>query len=342
MKRHITFLAICLAWMGSHAQSVNFKVLEDDPYKMKNLSFGLDAFYGEAWAGERFSLGYRFWGIWQVNNKIQAELSMQKPYNAFFDGAYGDAVDGIGVHNKEFDELKPTKWINAVASYNLITDEIYKPTKVVLSSSSYGGWSRTTYITPKATVIRNLMLRGGLYNYNSTIKFGEGEDTNVTTPDGEILYTYGANDAEGNEILYEYNTLHWATSQRAFCVAGGLGWKATRNIRINADGYGNCSNSSIQEFFLDVLFAPAPQIDNVTYGEHTFDVTGGDGGLQTSNLGWRFGYRAYTAKRLLNWGWNAEIGSRPGYKGKGLYLNWGVSIPIVSINIPKLGLNGNE
>lgn len=333
----LTFIAACTL---SQAQSVTYDVLEDNPRDMKNLLIGFDPFYGEAWGGERFNLGWSAWGIWQINNKVQAELNFRRPYNTFFDASYDDATTGFSAHNSEYDNLKPTRFLNAMGSFSLVTKEVRKPVRVVLNSSSSGGWTSTTYINPTANVLKTMNVRGGIFKYNSTIGFGDDGRAfgAVTTDDGETLALYGAYNEEGEEIAGSSNGLAWATNANATCLVGGIGWESNRNIVINADGYGRKKNSMWQEFYLDVMFAPAPTIADVSYGEHTFDVTGNhESALQTSNLGWRFGYRSMSVKRAINWGWNCEMGSRPGLQGKGFYLVWGVSLPVVGIKVPYLG-----
>jgi hypothetical protein len=340
MKRSIHLLLIFLAFGSiASAQNVNFKVLEDDPALLKNLLVYFEPFYGEAWGASRANLGYRLGAHWTMNDHLQAELQMQRPYNSFFDFTYGDAVDGLGVHNKESDEFKLSKFVNLVGSFTFAQKEQYRPIKVVLKSSSTSTYTTTTYITPKGTINKKFNLRGGLYRYNSTIVFGDGEGAlgAITTADGDVLSLYGANDAEGNEIFYEYNTLNWGVSERVTCLVAGISIQSLKNLRINADGYGNCANSTFMDFYIDVLFAPLPNISDVSYDGVTYNVSeGGINTIETSNLGFRCGYRYQFAKRFLNLGVESELGVRPGMKGKGYYLNFGVMLPLVGFKVPKL------
>ena len=87
-----------------------------------------------------------------------------------------------------------------------------------------------------------------------------------------------------------------------------------------------------------MLFTPAPTLSDVTYEDYTWSVTGEDEStLKTSNLGWRFGLRFMNMKRSVSWGWAFDVGSRPGLEGKGLFLNWSLTFPVIGLKIPSLG-----
>lgn len=156
----------CLLTGWSIGQTVNYKVIKDQPEDVPNYWINLELLQFELayknMSGGNFGLGIN--SVINYNNKMGAEVTFRRSYLTLLDNT-----------NRTQFELG--------AYYHLFSKTKIRSQKVVLSSRSYssGGrnYTETKSIQVPGTVLKSLGLRAGL-GYNSIPFEAEQEDHNFT------------------------------------------------------------------------------------------------------------------------------------------------------------------
>lgn len=341
MKRPFacTLFVLLIAFMSStgNAQTVNYEVLENDPSLVPRLQVYLTPISFEAGQMGRHSVSWHVGGRWDVNNRLSVFFNQRRAFKGMGDMTYRSVIgDGnYPVHNAEYDEFKRWTYTELKGRINLISKVKTKQVRIGLSHSKSGGYTRSTYIDVPSQVKRYFGFTGGIVRYASSIEIAE--DDNVITSDGSVLHTYGANDAEGNEIVDNNKALHWGINQRVFCLVGGLSWSTATHTKLKVEGYGEKRSAGTTDIFLELLYAPSPVIEDIHHGDMTFVVAGKEEGLmKTSNIGFQCGFHTQTSTRGVNWGYSFTGGFRPGLEGSGGFIQLGIKLPVIGFRVPAL------
>jgi hypothetical protein len=327
MKNTLTTLLLLLSFV-SFSQKLSYKVIKDEPNKIKKFTVHLDPFFVDAWStnstlgfGARADLMFlkRFSGnltfrkaYLDMNARTHADASLAKPKNGFSKMTYIEP--SVAFHLR--DRLKK------------------RDVKVVLSSNTtYSGNYQTThtkYIMVPGTVRRITAARGGLFFVNTAIDMDEGDAIKTwTATNGNEKVSFG----DFGTTIHGSSVYNGYTQMRQVTLFGGLSFKSITNLKAEVEGYSKPrGNYNFYDFYVDYMFAPVLNFQDVKFADGTkFTLSNST----TKRTGWRVGMLWKNANRAyLSYGF--EFGQRPGYEGndKGflnsrsfLNLVMGVSIP---------------
>ncbi len=327
MKLVFTTLLIAAGYAG-FSQQLSYKILKDEPDKIKNFTLHIDPFYADAWSTNT-TLGFGLRADAMIAKRLSANVFFRK---AYLDMNARSHADGSLVQPKKgFSKLT---YFEPAVSFHLIDKVKKKSVKVILSSStSYSGNYKTTtskYIMVPGSVRKIRGVRGGLFFVNTAIDMDQGEaigtweakNGNETVKFG----TYGDR-VHGSAIYNGYTQMRQAT------VFGGITLKSITNLQTEVEGYSKTrGNYNFYDFYFDMMFAPVISYQDVKMADGTvFNVSNNS----NKRTGWRTGMLwKNSSKAFLSYGF--EFGQRPGYAGsdKGIlnsrsFLNlfMGISIP---------------
>ena len=327
MKTLFTALILSFTYV-SFSQQLSYKILKDEPDKVKNFTLHLDPFYTDAWSTnttlgfgiradamflKRFSANFTFRKAYlDMNARSHADGSLPQPKNGFSKMTY----------------LEPS------LAFHLIDKIKKRNVKVVLSSStSYSGNYQTThtkYIMVPGSVRKIRGVRGGLFFLNSALDLDQGDAIKTwTATNGDEKVSFGdfGTRVHGSAVYNGYSQM------RQLAIFGGLTFKSITNLQTEVEGYSKTrGNYNFSEFYIDYMFAPVVSYQDVKFADGTnFKLSNST----TKRTGWRAGLLWKNAsKTFLSYGF--EFGQRPGYAGndKGflnsrsfLNLVMGISIP---------------
>lgn len=335
----IACLCVTLAATSTNtqAQTVSYKVLDNDLSLVPRLQVFLTPVSIEAGQMGRHSFSWNIGGRWDVNNRLTVFFNHYRAFKGAGDFSYRSVVGegNFPVHNAEYDAFKRWSLTELKGRINLVSKKVTKQVRIGLKQSKSGSTTTSTYIDIPSEVRRSFGVVGGITRYTNCFEL-DGDEP-VIAEDGSVLHTYGASDAEGNELVDNNKALHWGLNQKVFCLTGGLSWSTATYTKVDVEGYGEKRKAGTTDIFLEVLFAPAPVIDDIHHGDMTFVVAGkGEGLMKTSNLGFQFGYHTQTCTRGINWGYSLSAGVRPGLEGSGGFLQLGIKLPVIGIRVPAL------
>lgn len=325
--RKYSLLLLLLPALG-FAQSLEYKILRDDPKNIKNMTIHLDPFYADAWSTNT-TLGF---GI-----RADAMFLKRLSANVFFRKAY---LDMNARTHADQSLPKPSKALSKMTYFepsvalHIIDKVKSKKVKVVLSSSttSSGRYQTTTtkYIMVPGSVRKIRGVRGGMFFINSAVDMEQGESIKgwvAKNGNEEVLFGEFGKQVHGSAIYNGY------TMMRQVAVYGGITLKSITNLKAEVEGYRKSrGNYNFLDFYLDVMFAPIVSYKDIKFQDGT------EFSLKNNNLnrtGWRAGWLwKNSAQTFMSYGF--EFGQRPGHTGddKGflntrsfLNLFMGISIP---------------
>ena len=117
-------------------------------------------------------------------------------------------------------------------------------------------------------------------------------------------------------------------------IGGSMSW--FRNMAIKPDkGYSILSSNTLLTTFADFMYAPSIALEDVEYrdpAQPTVRRIFSTNQIETKAWGYRLGIEGKT-NRTIGWAYGAEVGSRPGIKGKGFFAMIKVSLPVYSTSL---------
>ena len=240
MKNLIVSLAFLGASLSTIAQSISYKIKENDVTDIKRISIQVNPFYAEIYGGVNFAT---------LGAGISAEVSILKriELKGEFRMAYLDGNSGLGEASKVTGLLHPTckggttrtNYTEAGGAFYIFNWTKTRNLKVTLHSSTVG---RTTYsesIMVPGNRRRMFGPRGGFVFYNTGTQIGENVD--LGSKDATFVIKNGADtmrvgdptaaNIDGSDVTY-VNTMVNSTIFYA-----GISLKSITNLIITADGY---------------------------------------------------------------------------------------------------------
>ncbi|MES2286151.1 MAG: hypothetical protein V4547_10720 [Bacteroidota bacterium] len=321
-----------------NSQSVNYKILEDNPYD-HNLDVAFMPFYVDmASKSNNLSLGYGL-NATQVYKKLATfRLYALKPYAPTFDWGYHFGTVGI-FDSPTINKLKKFLHLELGGTYHLSERTVNKNRKVVLSSHSGYKTTTTTYITVPATVRKIFGVRGGIYNYHTAITARQNGDIDgdlgidakgVISTDGTRFGGAALLNDGGSTTDPFYNT-ESATNMKVLGAYGGISSTSYYKIFIDTDGYGKKGGFKSMNFFADAMFAPVRIDDFVGTDGKKYDVSGkGAQGFKTRPFGARLGLEYSMGKNKIGYYARMEAGFKPGLANSKFYVSLGFGICFLS------------
>jgi hypothetical protein len=141
-------------------------------------------------------------------------------------------------------------------------------------------------------------------------------------------------DPEGNGLPLTFNDGNTDQSLDVFSnissLGGYVGGSITmiKNVAVNFDKYEEGIDDLIFTAYLDVLFAPSLEIDDVVYQGVPYDVSP----INLKKFGVRAGIEG-KFNRTLSWAYGGEIGYRPSIEGRTFYALIKISFPVFGTNL---------
>lgn len=325
-------LFACTLLIGAHAASfaqglsseaaITYEELYDDPYAINKLFLHLQPMYAEL-SATNVTAGFGIGANYYLENKADFHVSFRQAYTQAFDLARDAAVKNQIIVN----EPNSFTYGEIGGTYHIQDFDDDGDTKLALYSRKYNKgnlWAAHVpehiVIPTKVRKIRGVRLGGFAFDTSLDLKrIAEAqtvvlEDAQGPFPQGAYVHT--------NQVV-----------KGAF-IGGSMSW--FRNMAIKPDkGYAILSSNTLLTTFADFMFAPSVVLEDVRYRDpaqgnavRTFRTDQ----IATKGWGYRLGIEGKT-NRTIGWAYGAEVGSRPGVKGKGFFAVIKVSLPVYSTSL---------
>lgn len=345
MKKQV--LIICLglsSGLVSLAQSVSYKVLTDDPSTLP-LQLSLDPFYVEMSEGSaRIGWGLRANAIYK--KLFSVNMDIRRAYSDVTGRVHVDGDLMSPLHDAGNNGLKKQFVFELGGAFSFSDKIKNRSLKVVLSSSTYGNMTHTTYIMVPGSVRNINGLRGGINLSNTAIAF---EDAKV----GSFKAVNKANSADFTSFgefgtsyhgspVYNGYTMFNVTSLYA-----GISHKRITNLILDTDySKRKKGNATWNDFYIDALIGTIMHFKDIKAVDGTsFEVKNSE----MKRIGWRVGW-VYSSSTRSFATFKAEFGSRPGYAGASsgvlstrsyllLTMGWTIPIKIKALNTEERASN---
>lgn len=330
MRNKILIVVVLIFLAGfadeAHAQlrrsdqsAVTYEELFDDPYDINALFVHFQPLYMELFttnvnAGFGLKVDYNF------KNKMEFSAQARKAYAKETDLARLNASKTSDMDNKP----AVYNYYELGATYHIKDWEEDSQSKVILYSKRYKGakWAANVpehiIIPTKVRKIYGARLGGLIYD-SSTDLSRIIEKQQVVLPEvGD-----GGSAIPGDNDIDIYGNVN----VMGIYLGGSMRW--IKNFAIKPDrSYGTLGNDLIFTTYLDFIFAPAVEVQNVFMDGIEYSSEN----IKTSKIGFRAGMEG-KFNRELGWAYGAELGVRPGIKTRGFYALLKISFPVFSTNL---------
>ena len=329
MKKLILALAT-LGWSCASAvaqeisakTAITYEELYDDPYAINKLFLHIQPMYAEL-SATNVTAGFGIGANYYMENKADFHVNFRQAYTQSFDLARDAALKNQVIVNK------PNSFTYAEigGAYHIQDFEDDTDTKLTLYSRKYQKGNRWAAHVPEHTVvptkvrkIRGARLGGFAFDTSLDLKRITQEQT-VVLEDAQGAFPQNAY-VHSNEVV------------KGFFIGGSMSW--FRNMAIKPDkGYAILSDNHMLTTFADFMLAPSIVIDDVLYRDPTMGNTlrkFSTDAIETKSWGFRLGVEGKN-NRTIGWAYGAEVGARPGVKGKGFFAMVKISLPVYSTNL---------
>jgi len=299
--------------------SITYETFYDDPMHINKLYVHIQPVYGELFM-TNVNMGY---GL-----EVDYFLKDKFDFNASFRRAYGQKFDFIrDVAETNGESLNPTRkfyFAEAGLTYHLIDREEASTAKFILYSKTYqyrNRWQSMVprYIEAPAQLRRIYGIRLGGVSYQSTIDVNR-----IISKQGEVPLD-----------SYQGASLFSGIVNHGFYIGGLM--KLIKNVTINFDQiYQQVTNDLIFTTYLDVLIFPFTTVDDIQYvpapGSAVTEIS--NEVINTNMVGVRGGITG-KFNRDFSFGYNVELGYRPGIQGQNFYALGKISFPLFGFMLEK-------
>lgn len=322
----VATIAIILCCQSVLAQQVSFKITRDDPEQaIQDLYIGLDPLWLELGGQNLLSMGWGGYAFYNMSQDLMFELDFRTPYHRrWLDAEYYE-IDEEGKREKEdyYNDFKPRKLmqVQAIAHWTFGSKtRANRPMKAHVKSETHGDYTVESSLPFRGTKKRLYQVRGGLF-YNRTTVARD-------VPNPEMFQDLLDSPNDFTEVPY--------TNMSYTALVGGINLSRVYEAVVDIDGYGTRTCRAHNTFYVDVLFAPAIRLRNMSVGGQEYDLVDNNH-FGKQNLGWRLGWGSMPDYKNFTWG--TEFGNRPGiYKtdasgvkqdlNRGVYWNIWMAFPI--------------
>jgi drug/metabolite transporter superfamily protein YnfA len=324
IRNIILIIAVCLFSaevfgqnlnLNTDAKTLTYEELYDNPYDINKLFIHLQPVYGEMFATNS-TVGMGLEAQYYMKNVADFKASARTAYSKKFDLMREAATNNSTVDNNP----RSYNYYDLVGTYHIIDREEDSETKFILYSKRYKGdkWAATV---PLHTVIPTKMRRiygarlGGMY-YTSSLNYDR-----IMEKQGVTIYN------QGGVPIGEDESVYGDLSVAGIFLGGSM--TLIKNVAVQPDKiYGTLVNDLIFTAYLDIAFAPVINIDDIYLDNDVYSSET----LSKSMIGFRAGFDG-KFNREISWGYNGEIGYRPGLKKSGLYVLVKISFPVFSTQL---------
>ncbi len=314
--------------------AVTYEEIYDEPYSVNKLFVHLQPLYGEVFA-TNINAGFGLEVNYYLRDKVDFRAHFRKTYSkSFYDFSRDLASKTSDVDNR----FEVFNYYEFGFTYHLKDFEESSKTKMFLYKSSYKGnkWAARVPLTAevpcKVRKIYGARL-GGIIWDSSTDLNRAMESQGLTYADfkssDDVLLSDFTNDAN----------LFTNISSKGIYLGGSMTW--IRNVAVSFDKFEAGVDDLILTAFVDLMFAPSLELDNIVYTPK--DPTSGNPILTEQrsydvsavNLK-KFGFRAGIEgkfNRQFSWAYGGEIGYRPSIEGQTFYALLKISFPVFGSNL---------
>lgn len=293
MKKLSLLLFVLNLTLFSQAQQVNYTILEDDPYAIKQLYIRINPFYVEGFRTNAASFGGGIELRYILKDRFVFNFNNWKSYSTIVENAANDKFV-----------------VRDLSAEYILSDKSKSGTiKITLSSSTSGSYTVSKYVEVPGTTRKVLAARGGIFNYKTPFKTSELKNIeNIQLSNGNGGVT---GFAPAGYLL------------KSTSIFTGISYSVINNTTISANGFGKAKGKGkCLNYYADVMFAPFVSTLNAA-GEISDTI------VERKRLGWRTGFVAdFSTTKTITFSGRAEIGSRPGIKSNGFYLYCGLGMTV--------------
>jgi hypothetical protein len=307
--------------------AVTYEEIYDEPYSVNKLFVHLIPLYGEVFA-TNVNAGFGLEASYYLNDKADFKAQFRKTYSQKFYDFSRDLAEKTSDVDNRFEVFN---YFEVGGTYHIKDFEQSSKTKMFLYKKSYKGniWSArvplNAEIPCKVRKIYGARL-GGIFWDSSTDLNRALEKQGLTNDD--------LKDAEGNGLPLTFNDGNQDQSLDVFSnisslggyVGGSITW--IKNVAVDFDKYEEGVDDLIFTAYLDILFAPSLEIDDVVYQGTPYDVSA----IDLKKFGVRAGVEG-KFNRTLSWAYAGEIGYRPSIEGRAFYALIKISFPVFGTNL---------
>jgi hypothetical protein len=293
--------------------SITYETFYDDPQHINKLYIHLQPVYGELFM-TNVNLGYGLEVDYFLKNLFDFNVSFRKTYSQ-----RSDFVRDVAEKNSEvLNDPKKFYFAEIGVAYHIIDREEASRAKFILYSKTFKYGNKWESMVPRhiqapAQLRRIYGIRAGAASYQSAI------DVN------RIIIDQGNISPDAFNGLSAYSNI----VNHGFYLGGLM--KLIKNVTINFDQiYQQVTNDLIFSTYFDLLFFPFTTVEDIRYipaPDTNEEVFSGEN-INTTMLGARAGING-KFNRDFSFGYNVELGYRPGIKGQNFYLLGKISFPLV-------------
>jgi len=305
-------------------EAVTYETFFDDPSDINKLYLHIQPLYGELFM-TNVNIGYGFEVDYYLKDLFDFNINFRKTYSRKFDFIRDVAEKNSQVLN----DTRRFYYGEIGVTYHIIDREESSKSKFFLYSDTFKQQKKWETMVPKYIVAPSKLrriygLRVGAASYQSTF------DVNRTVKNqGEV-----ALDTLGGLSVYSNIMNH------GFYIGGLL--KLIRNVTINFDEiYQQVTNDMIFSTYLDLLIFPFTTVDDMNFPGTDVGMILSNEIIITNMLGIRAGING-RFNRDFSFGYNIEMGYRPGIKGQNFYFMGKLSFPLIGLLLKKSNPQDNE
>ncbi len=321
----IVFGLICFVLMaGTEAQAqfrnaagntFTYEEVYDSPYEIHKLFLMIQPLYGELFVAN-VNVGFGLEAHYYLKDKLDFRVHGRKTYTKKFDHSRNVAEKNSNVENLP----NVYNYYEVGATYHVVDKEENTETRMILYSKRYKGRKWMAKVPDHAMVpskVRKVygVRLGGLSYDTST-------DLDRAFEKQEVVLVNEQGTAISDDAVIFGNL-----TAKAIYLGGSSAW--IKNFAVKPDKtYSDLTSDLIFTTYLDFIFAPAPQVDDVIFNGETYatDI------LKINKLGVRAGMEG-KFNRSFSWAYGAEVGFRPGIKNRGFYALFKISFPVIGTSL---------
>ncbi len=317
----------------SEKKSMTYETIYDDPMDINKLWIGFQPLYTDVFT-QNINAGFGVDAAYYWQQKADFRFHFRKPYNQHLDQQrYLSLKNGLDMDNSPV----VFNYIEAGGTYHIQDAEEETETFIYLYSKRYAG-SKWASMNPdkskvQAKVRKIIGGRAGGWRYQSAIELSRQiKSDGLSLPQVGIVGTTDP-DMPAPQVIdaahLEANEIYPFTNVRATGGYLGASYAWIKNFAIDPDrNYDDLVKDLMFTAYADVLIAGSMEMENVFYRGAEYSVAD----LGKSMFGFRAGVDG-RFNRTLGWGYNGEIGMRPGMKTKGFYALLKITFPMYSTDM---------
>jgi hypothetical protein len=334
MIRFFWLILLSMAAFALKAQTdeenPGYEELYDEPYSINRLFIGFQPLYGELFV-TNVNAGFGLDVSYFHTRKFDVKFQLRKTYSQrFFDMARAAAADNSSVDN----EVEVFNYFELGGTYHILDKEINSTTKMIKYNSSEKGNKWSSKIPEQKVVpakVRQIIgARVGVIHWNSTTDISRALAAQNLLP-SDLQTSSGAplplEFQDANNVTQAMSIYSNVFSTNLY-IGGSL--TRIRNVAYSFEGFENAADDGIITYFLDLMYAPTFQVDDIRYQGETYSVDP----LSIRSIGFRAGVDG-KFNRKWGWGYGAEMGYRPGLEGRSFYTMVRISVPVFGTKLRK-------